>query len=152
MMKSSLGNYATIDPLASHSGSSREGPFAPMGQPKKSSGVSALKWDPHTGKLQSGTDIGEDPLPGDRMTDEECKRHGLPRGTLWLDVDAAKSIPHPLFDPRRKNISWDELPTGLPEAIASSGHAARSVNQYSDYRQIPESDSQPRALNLGENK
>ena len=93
-MKSSLGNYATIDPLASHSGSSREGPFAPMGQPKKSSGVSALKWDPHTGKLQSGTDIGEDPLPGDRMTDEECKRHGLPRGTLWLDVDAAKAIPH----------------------------------------------------------
>jgi len=127
-------------------------PFAPMGQPKKASGVSALKWDPRTGKLQSGTDIGEEPLPGNRMSDEECKRHGLPKGTLWLDEEAAKAVPHPLFDPGRKNISWDELPTGLSEAMASSGLAPRSQLQYNEYGQIPESDSQPRALNLGDNK
>ena len=28
---------------------------------------------------------GEDPLPGNQMTAEECKKYGLPPGSLWLD-------------------------------------------------------------------
>lgn len=140
------GTSGDTDPFSTLT--SQNDPFAAVGQPKKSTGVSALKWDPRTGKVQAGTDIGEEPLPGCRMTDAECQRHGLPKGSLWLDEEAAKSTPHPLFDPSRTSIAWDELPTGLSEAIASTGNlVARS--QQNPYGNIPESESQPRTLNVG---
>eukprot|EP00961_Rhodomonas_salina_P132515 1783439-Rhodomonas_salina.1 len=46
--------------------------------------------------------------------EEQCKRFGLPVGSLWVDQDAVRqSQIHPLFDPNRKKISWDELPSNL---------------------------------------
>ena len=149
MMKGGGSNFGNPnrDPFAT--ASSNGDPFAPMGQSRKASGHSALKWDERTGKVKAGTDIGEEPLPGNRMTDEECRRHGLPMGSLWLDENAAKSKPHPLFDPNRDHISWDELPTGLSEAMATAGNGVQQ--QYPNHygSQVPESDSQPRALSLG---
>lgn len=82
------------------------------------------------------------------MTEEECKRHGLPKGSLWLDEEAAKSVPHPLFDPGRSHISWDELPTGINEAIATSGNY-QPTRSNAHWGQIPESDSQPRPMSIG---
>jgi len=126
--------------------------FSSATQQKKPTGASALKWD-QSGKMVAGTDIGEEPLPGGIMSDDDCKRHGLPKGARWLDEEAAKNIPHPLFDPSRQHINWDELPTGLSEAMASaSGMAPRPSNYTNSYGyggQIPESECQPRSLNLG---
>lgn len=40
-------------------------------------------------------DAGEDPLPGNQMTAEECKKYGLPVGSLWLDeVRSRNPKPH----------------------------------------------------------
>lgn len=144
------GGSSFGDPFSTSS--SQNDPFTPMGQAPKASGHAALKWDARTGKMQAGTDIGEEPLPGNRMTDEECRRHGLPKGTLWLDENAAKSKPHPLFDPNREHISWDELPTGLSEAMATNGNGVPQQQTHYNYGQIPQSDSQPRALSLGDDE
>ena len=66
---------------------------------------SPLLFGDHAAALLSARHVESPPSPisvrffGNRMTDEDCERHGLPKGSRWLDTDDSRIISHPLLDP-----------------------------------------------------
>ena len=69
-----------------------------------------VRMDPTTGQVLAGIHVGEMPLPGANMTDDECRHFGIPVGSKWIDNEAVKNPISPLFDPGVNKVDWNELP------------------------------------------
>ena len=66
---------------------------------------SPLLFGDHAAALLSAGHVESPPSPisvrvlGNHMTDEDCERLGLPKGSRWLDSDDSRIISHPLLHP-----------------------------------------------------
>jgi hypothetical protein len=81
-----------------------------------------VRFDPSTGQVAEGFNVGEVPLPGAPMSDDECLRFGLPPGSKWVNNEAVKNPISRLFDPAFKKVDWNELPVvGAPTGGGGGG-------------------------------
>jgi hypothetical protein len=83
-----------------------------------------VRFDASTGQVAGGFNVGEVPLPGSIMTEDECRHFGLPLGSKWVDNEAVKNPISPLQDPNIHKIHWNELPViSAPIGVVKPGTA-----------------------------
>jgi len=83
-----------------------------------------VRFDAFTGQVAEGFNVGEVPLPGAAMTEDECRRFGLPLGSKWVNNEAVKNPISPLQDPNIHKIHWNELPViSAPIGVVKPGTA-----------------------------
>ena len=102
----------------------QERPLSPAQERPYAVPKGGVRFDASTGQVAEGFNVGEVPLPGAAMTEDECRRFGLPLGSKWVNNEAVKNPISPLQDPNIHKIHWNELPViSAPIGVVKPGTA-----------------------------